>query len=127
MTRFEHATSASQTQHSTKLSYIPKKNGASCRIRTNDLLITNELHYHCAKLAKNGSEGRGRTYDLEVNSFPLVPLSYFGVKIKFYLLISNHVLFLHDNLRKLKYIFRLLFSFFPSFYKSHFQTMHILF
>ena len=60
------------------------KGGADCQIRTNDLLITNELHYHCAKSAKNGSKGWDRTNDLEVNSFPLVPLSYFGVKNTFY-------------------------------------------
>ena len=31
-------------------------NKAAYRIRTDDLLITNQLHYHCAKAA-NGSGG----------------------------------------------------------------------
>ena len=46
-------------------------NKAAYRIRTDDLLITNQLHYHCAKTA-NGSGGI-RTPEGDANRFTVCP------------------------------------------------------
>ena len=45
MTGFEPATPWSQTKCSTKLSHIPKKNGAPEGIRTPDLLVRSQTLY----------------------------------------------------------------------------------
>lgn len=55
----------------------PFPNKAAYRIRTDDLLITNQLHYHCAKAA-NGRRGI-RTPEGDANRFtvcPRCPLEY---------------------------------------------------
>ena len=53
------------------------KTGASERTRTVNLLITNQLRYHCATPAiKNGAGGRSRTYeDLRLRSYSPRPLA----------------------------------------------------